>query len=497
VSNVHLSIGTATDRINLIQPSRIGVYEWEPSETPLADTFSESSLGDGRILSSYREENAIESFGLHLKGGDPDSLIEVSRDIRKMLITARDYWTTAWQGDPVYLKARGACETNFRYALVYTGRMPSDILPWGDAFARENVMHERTLVVERGPWMNAPPGTGNCIDITASQTQCYPYCLEFGGYPDAINGSSDVQLDDIPSGGAITVDGWIRPSAWPTGAHTIIGKNEGTPAGWILQIEAGKGLISTVYCDGAADAYSESGVDDGVAAEFYEGDIGWIRVSDIGLHVPGIDFDAPSRCTVPRATANTMGLWIFEGTGTTTGNAGAGTTAGQFVGSPTWLCECPETFGSDAEADPVVIVGGPGARAYHDTVQNINDNSWDPLSLNSERWDDGNMHSIVGNTERFTIGETGFYIISAGVYHSSYTAATTHGVEIVLNGTTVIARQVYGTQSDYARPQVCTFYYLSAGDYVDIRAFQVTGGVAQIVSAANYSPEFTIQEVPS
>lgn len=278
MSKVHLSIGTASNRINLIQPSRVAVYEWEPVETPLADTFSGTSLGDGRTLSAYREENAVESMGIHIVAGTTNSLIRRTQDIRRMLITARNYWVTPWQGEPVYLQARGACETNFRYAIIYAGALPADNLPWGDAFARANAMNDRQLTVERGPWLNSPPGTGECINISSGQAVCYPNYLDFppgevidpttgtGGGTSYINLHSDAWIDDLPLGGAFEVDGWVRPEWANISLGRIVAKYgmpvPGTYEGWRVMCSPTHGLVLDVFCTSPDRGYASSGPDE-------------------------------------------------------------------------------------------------------------------------------------------------------------------------------------------------------------------------------------------
>lgn len=564
MSNVHLSIGTATDRISLVQPSIIGVYEWEPSETPLADTFSESSLGDGRILSSYREENAIETFRFHLKGYDPDALIRVTQDIRRMLIMARNYWVTAWQGYPVYLQARGACETNFRYAVVFTGSLPSDTLPWGYGFARANVMEERTLVIERGPWMNSVPGSGSCIELTASQTRCYPWCLEFDGADDRVNARSDAQLDDVIStNGQLEVDGWIKPDGYVTGQDSaIISKYDFTfELGWLFKLvdDPLEGLYAEVVFD-EQDAVSCSGQDefppggsfgdwiyvyfcidqnvvpatpvskqiylningvwvatydtsqvgignyaseasancligDGnpVTIAPYDGYIGWLRVRDTITRVVGTDFDPPARCTYPMPAATVMGQWIHEGTGVTTGNNGAGTTAADISGAE-WVCDCPETFGSDAESPEPEPVSFVGARAYSDVNISVTSGVWRSVPLNQERWDVGDIHSTVVVTERMYAPITGKYTITGHVQWAYYGLGT-RWLALKLNGATWIAYQSenhLGYVSETDAHYISRTFELTAGDYIEMWAYQDSGILLNILSTGNQSPELTM-----
>ena len=84
-------------------------------------------------------------------------------------------------------------------------------------------------------------------------------------------------------------------------------------------------------------------------AEWWEGDIGWVRISDFIRYDPTgeVSFTPPVRCLIPDIDVNVMGQWIKEGTGTGVGAVAnqAGGTAADMVGAPTWDCDCDRTFG--------------------------------------------------------------------------------------------------------------------------------------------------------
>ena len=228
----HFSIGTATDRIDLLRNVRIA--DWEPSETPIEDTFASSALAEGRQLVSHRYVNAIESMTLHVIAPTQDKVIEWSQDVRRMLRRAREYWDTEYQPDIVYLQAQASCETNVRYAWVYAGAVPEDNDPYGQPFAGRGAPRfwERQLIVERGAWLADAPGTGTCVAVTGSQDYCFPSYLEFHGPFDDVDCASDAKLDDIPTG-LMTVDGWIRIPVGTTGTRHIIGKGWSSDGWWM------------------------------------------------------------------------------------------------------------------------------------------------------------------------------------------------------------------------------------------------------------------------
>jgi len=131
VGLAHFSIGTsvAGDRIDLLRNVR--VVDWEPSETPIEDTWASSAMAEGRQLASHRYQNAIEDMSLHIIAPNHDKVIEWSQELRRMLRRAREYWDTDHQPNIVYIMAQGACETNMRYCWVHSGNVPKDNDPHG------------------------------------------------------------------------------------------------------------------------------------------------------------------------------------------------------------------------------------------------------------------------------------------------------------------------------------------------------------------------------
>jgi hypothetical protein len=64
-----------------------------------------------------------------------------------------------------------------------------------------------------------------------------------------------------------------------------------------------------------------------------DGDLAWVRITDTVLYTG--TFTPPGRCTIPTPDADTVGLWITEGTGTTTYNLGFATGNGAITNC-TW-----------------------------------------------------------------------------------------------------------------------------------------------------------------
>jgi hypothetical protein len=136
-----------------------------------------------------------------------------------------------------------------------------------------------------------------------------------------------------------------------------------------------------------------------------------------------------------------------------------------------------------------------GARVYGSANIAVGNNSFDELPFNSERYDTDSYHSTTLNTSRLTIPAAGKYRITGHVAFASNTTGV-RGLQIQLNGTTVIASNfvnpVTGASTDIG---VTTEYQLALNDYVELVAYQDTGGALNVVAASNYSPEFMISRL--
>jgi len=149
----------------------------------------------------------------------------------------------------------------------------------------------------------------------------------------------------------------------------------------------------------------------------------------------------------------------------------------------------------DVIVPPVVPSRGYTARAYHSSDITIPDNVWTPVTtLDSERWDDGVVHSVVANTGRLTCQSAGKYIITGGIEWAIDDTSGHRGLAIILNGTTQIAATMTnaGSYGYNAQSTVGTIYQLEADDYVELCVFQSTPGTHDLVASAQRSPELSM-----
>lgn len=132
-----------------------------------------------------------------------------------------------------------------------------------------------------------------------------------------------------------------------------------------------------------------------------------------------------------------------------------------------------------------------GCRVYNSANQAVADSTATFLTFDSERYDTDAFHSTSTNTSRLTVptGKAGYYSIFASIQFESknYTRVI---AQIFVNGTVEICDQeISATTSIYPRLSLSTDYHLAVGDYVEFRVYQISGGSANVLASANYTPE--------
>ena len=125
-------------------------------------------------------------------------------------------------------------------------------------------------------------------------------------------------------------------------------------------------------------------------------------------------------------------------------------------------------------------------------ISHTSSGNYQALTFNTERVDVGPMHDTGSNTGRLTVptGGGGLYAIGGQIEFASNSTGR-RGIQIRLNGTTVIAREETGNigSNDHA-VTVSTVYQLAAGDYVELMGLQASGGSLNMLATAGYGLEF-------
>lgn len=135
----------------------------------------------------------------------------------------------------------------------------------------------------------------------------------------------------------------------------------------------------------------------------------------------------------------------------------------------------------------------PAARVYNSAnITHTTTGTNQVLTFNSERFDIGACHDTAVNPGRLTVpaGGDGVYMIGGQVRWAS-NATGYRSLLIQVNGATAIAQNNPApTPAAVTLMQVVSMYQLAAGDYVELVAYQSSGGSLVIDAAPALSPEF-------
>lgn len=125
------------------------------------------------------------------------------------------------------------------------------------------------------------------------------------------------------------------------------------------------------------------------------------------------------------------------------------------------------------------LLSPPQCRAYANTGTSLPNATFTAVALDGEDGDSDAMHSTSTNNSRVTAVTAGLYLLHGQVGHDAVNTTGYRTMAIRLNGSAVIA------YSDRAVPAGATIpsftgtsclYQLSAGDYVELIAYQSSGG---------------------
>jgi hypothetical protein len=101
------------------------------------------------------------------------------------------------------------------------------------------------------------------------------------------------------------------------------------------------------------------------------------------------------------------------------------------------------------------------------------------LTYTTEQYDTDSYHSNSTNTSRITIptGKTGYYQVNAQVVYNSSGGGGMRGLYIYLNGSSTFASpDISAPSGQYPGVALTWNAYLTAGDYVELYAYQTSGG---------------------
>jgi hypothetical protein len=145
------------------------------------------------------------------------------------------------------------------------------------------------------------------------------------------------------------------------------------------------------------------------------------------------------------------------------------------------------------ESAPTNII----CRVYNSAaISHTTSGTFQALTFDSERFDPSGMHSTSSNTSRITVPRAGKYLIGATI-RFALSATGARQVRLRVNGATTIAQCNTAAYSGLEMVlNISTVYQLAANDYVEVLAWQDTGGALNLQASAEESPEFWASLLP-
>jgi hypothetical protein len=136
------------------------------------------------------------------------------------------------------------------------------------------------------------------------------------------------------------------------------------------------------------------------------------------------------------------------------------------------------------------LINRPVCQARQTVTQNLTTGSAAALLLDTEDVDNDNMHSTTTNTSRLTAVTAGRYQVGGG-----YCAGSGSGRREVwyrVNGSDVNGTEsgIFGSTNNTGPASRAVSVFLNVGDYVELFAYQDSGGTIATIVTGSMQPSF-------
>lgn len=132
------------------------------------------------------------------------------------------------------------------------------------------------------------------------------------------------------------------------------------------------------------------------------------------------------------------------------------------------------------------VYNHPRVRVYHNTTQAVSTGTITTLTLNTELYDPWAMHDTSTNASRLTVSKPGVYSIGASLEWEP-NATGVRALYLYLNGSTYLGYSLHDAASAFQTAHTVTVEYaLNAGDYVEMRCYQSSGGMLNSTGTGVY-----------
>lgn len=143
----------------------------------------------------------------------------------------------------------------------------------------------------------------------------------------------------------------------------------------------------------------------------------------------------------------------------------------------------PAIWGTTVRNCLEALVDPPACSVFNSTTQSLTNNVVTVLTANSENYDNDAMHSTMSQTSRITAQTAGRYDLGTTVRFAGGSDTAGRLVDFLVNGTTVIDVMQVAGLNDAAATTVLSgggSVVLAAGDFVEVRARQRSGGALNV-----------------
>ena len=172
------------NEVDFIKPiNRFGYHlvNWNQAITPLkgGGVYQDSSISEGRRMVFRQRDNAFETFTLKINGNNQNTTIEEGQKVFDLLEQALNYWTLRDNDNFVYLEVKANNETNTRYAIIHGYSIVELPGTFQQPFLQPScvgVYDDFDIIIERGHWLENPPGIGTATTISSTQECCKNGC---------------------------------------------------------------------------------------------------------------------------------------------------------------------------------------------------------------------------------------------------------------------------------------------------------------------------------
>jgi len=165
-------------------------------------------------------------------------------------------------------------------------------------------------------------------------------------------------------------------------------------------------------------------------------------------------------------------------------------------GAPAFTLGTANAAGDSATAvasnSTLALANAFSCRVYNDAAQSVDNDSSKALAFNSERFDNGTLHDTVTNNSRITFAYGGVYYYGGNVNWGTTGGTGFRQITIRLNGSTTITQAALDGDALDGNPRqiINGLWEFDADDYIELLAYQNSGGAININSNDNFSPEF-------